>query len=205
MSIFRSLRELQAFTEKAAEDVSPELADEEILRPSALSDEEIGLLRSELALPESYLECARQFDLRGMSLGYFQIGPYRQDVPLLDQLRQVNAETSFETLTREHLVVVGGLDADLVCVVSNEGAVPGQVAVVSIENGPPVTAKTIASSYGEFMLAAGSLWRLGLEVEEKEQSIPKPAVEGFLRDLRGLLADQSIAEAWRSFAEELLL
>jgi len=205
MTVFASFAQLQEFAEAQADGLGPTVARRIILRSSPLGDADLEALRRHLALPDSYLECAARFDLRGVSLGYFQVGPYRQDVPLVDQLRQLNAETSFEVLTRERLVIAGGMDADLLCVVSSNGLAPGRVAVVDIESGPKASVTFIAPGYGEFMLAAGGLWRLGLTASRGGQPDAEATIQSFLQDLRYSLADEAMAEAWRPFAEVLLL
>lgn len=198
--MINTLEDLQVYIAEYAMRFPPDARPRFLLRRSSIAVKDLVRLRSALNLPESYLACLRRFDLEGVSIGYFQVWPQAPGTDIVDRIMAANGSINprLDYLQKERLYEVAGWDADHICVASQSSSMPGRVYWMADEL-PDSSAHPIATSFSEFLIAAGRLVQVGAQGDGQE------LLETFLSDLGNIMADVSLVGAWRMFAESALL
>ena len=172
------------------------------VRMSGLSAKEMELLQAALpSLPDSYLLCAKEYDLLGLSYGFFNFSPIGFETnTLLDSLKLAATAANpyleyFNSIEAHH---VASWDVSPIGVMGAKSPAKGEVILLNVDC-PPVTHWTLSSDFMTFMLAVFHLGEVQHVLDGND------ALEEFRSRIAVLDPNQQFWDGWRVVAETTFL
>ncbi|MDO5658437.1 MAG: hypothetical protein Q4G36_08965 [Paracoccus sp. (in: a-proteobacteria)] len=162
-----------------------------VLRRRSEAIDDLDDVARELGLPESYVRCAKDLYMEGVSLGFFELCP-GDPRDLCRSLLDFNSSMSNSILPQD-LLHVANFDADIIAV--PKGAPfhrMSTVYFVDITTSERAKINAISNSFSDFIVLASALYEAVLE----DRSDP----EGILCRLLLKLGCESYAGQWRRIA-----
>ena len=144
-----------------------------------------------LGLSRSYTDFVSQYQVEGVSLGFFDLCP-GDNVSVLDSLRELNGQFQ-NPLLPDNLVNVASFEADVIGIAK---ASPyhgdGSVYFVDITTAPGARVRPLASTFENFIVLASALDKIVVEETDNPTSaIVELALE---------VGADDYAESWRHIA-----
>jgi hypothetical protein len=194
-TVISSLEDLVRFTRKRASE-EPQFADELELRVPGLSPAELDRLATALpGIPASYLECLAHLELRGVTLGVFNLQPAaaQETVEWLIDVNRPGDYLYVTYLAPNRLYHVASWGTDPICVARDlPDQAGGEVVGVDLEGGSEPRLYRAAPSFASAMVAAGRMLELAADPALAGQA----GLEQFIASLVDLGFDDEQQESW---------
>jgi hypothetical protein len=200
-SMITTLSQLAAHAKRMAEEFPQDAAEIALCAPGLSDLERVCLQRALTRLPATYLDCATEFQLRGVRSGYFALWPEAFDSGDLTKtlLRANSPENPFYAqLTSIGCLQVASWEASPIAVGGIGSSREAQVLLFSVatREGSPVV---LAQDFEKFMLLVGNLDEAANDLQGTE------ALEAFRLRVLALTSSDSIWAGWKLIAETVLL
>ena len=154
-------------------------------------------------LPSSYLNVVENLDINGKIIDYFSISPSAklQD-NFVDKIIK-NYEDPFfpkEFMNKHNMYQIGSYNTDLVCITNEtdqyqEGEILFVLEGHDIYNPQDDQIKRLAKDYEQFLILAGNLNQVGMEIKEDDSNYEEKRQE-FLERLKILNVDPKYHDTW---------
>lgn len=201
-----NLKELQDYTKRLMEKL-PEIKNEILLCSPGCSEAQISQLIHALPnIPESYLRCIRQFNLFGVSIGYFRLWPgILVGDDFIQGLIKTNLSESnpvLQFLQRNGLYEVATWDTAPIAVASRtSNNRNGKVFLINCEN-DRIFVSPLAKDFEDFLLIAGNLDEIRDRLLQAHEAM-KP-IEEFSKCLETFHVEKETKDLWLSIGKVVL-